>query len=344
VRGPPLIARLLAAYRRAGGDLPWTDPRPTHRAEMEGWFWRWTDDASGVVVVALCGVNQHPAGAWATVALAAHPGGFVASAAVDGAWASADRLEVRAGNVFVADERSVRVVLDGARLEVDLEDLVGWPLRLGAGGLFSALPWLGQYWHPHVLGGRARGHLSGAGREWALDGAQVYAEKNWGHGFPDRWWWGQAQGFRDPTTCVAFGGGRLAAGPLGLDVTGLVLRTGPQVLRFAPPLARVAATVQDRAWRVDARYRGWQVTVDGEPGADLPAILPVPLAAARTNVQRDIEHLAGRLVLRVWHRGVELLVDETSLAGLEVGSVDAALAARLADEAGVGERSAVRHA
>ena len=330
-----LIDRLHAAYRRTGADLPGGDPRPTHGAEMEGWFWRFTDAAHGRVVVALCGVNRHPAGDWATVAVAAHPGDVVRSAAVETASASPTRFEVRAGDVLAADERSLRVDLDDVRLSVAMEDVVGWPLRLGGGGLFSAVPFLGQYWHPHVLGGRATGTLSvGAGR-FDLDGADVYAEKNWGAGFPDWWWWGQAQGFSDPTLCVAFGGGRLRAGPIAAGITGCVLRHGSRVLRFAPPLAIVRASVRGGAWHVDARRAGWRLTIDGW-GAGTPAtVLPVPLPAERRNVDRDFEHLAGRLRLRVWRRGSLAVADETTLAALEVGSTDAGRAAELAADLGV---------
>ena len=40
-------SRLVAAYRRTGADLPFGDPLPSHGSEMEGWFWRVTDSASG---------------------------------------------------------------------------------------------------------------------------------------------------------------------------------------------------------------------------------------------------------------------------------------------------------
>src|SRR5947209_14985249 len=76
-----LAARLARAYRRTGADLPGGDTRPTHGAQMEGWFWRFTDAARGQVVLALCGINQHPDGDWATVAVAAHPGTVVRAAA-----------------------------------------------------------------------------------------------------------------------------------------------------------------------------------------------------------------------------------------------------------------------
>jgi hypothetical protein len=45
---------------------------PPHGAEMEGWFLRLTDPVNDRVVVALCGINRHAAGDWATVAVAAH--------------------------------------------------------------------------------------------------------------------------------------------------------------------------------------------------------------------------------------------------------------------------------
>ena len=38
---------VVAAYRRTGADLPFGDSLPTHGAEMEGWFWRVTDDGLG---------------------------------------------------------------------------------------------------------------------------------------------------------------------------------------------------------------------------------------------------------------------------------------------------------
>ena len=46
----------------------------------------------------------------------------------------------------------------------------------------------------------------------------AYAEKNWGGGFPDRWWWGQAHDFGDDVS-VAF-----ACGPVGEVYTDANLR------------------------------------------------------------------------------------------------------------------------
>jgi hypothetical protein len=155
---------------------------------MEGYFWRVTDVAGGRVLVVLCGVNRHPDGDWATIAIAAHPGGFVRSAVVGNAHAASDRFLVTAGDgTFTATGTGVHVDLgEGARADLSFERPVGWPLVLGGGGIFSALPFLGQYWHPHVLGGKAHGSARIESDTWELHDAEVYAEKNWGAGFPER--------------------------------------------------------------------------------------------------------------------------------------------------------------
>ena len=69
--------------------------------------------------------------------------------------------------------------------------------------MFSAIPFLNQYWHPYCLGGKASGTVEYGGESWSFDGAKLYAERNWGAGFPLRWWWGQAHDFGVDDVCVA---------------------------------------------------------------------------------------------------------------------------------------------
>ena len=86
----------LRLYRRTGADVPFGDPLPSHGTEMEGWFWRLTDPATGRVVVALCSCNQHAGGDWSTVAIAVEPGGVVRSAAFDTAVADRRQFAIHA--------------------------------------------------------------------------------------------------------------------------------------------------------------------------------------------------------------------------------------------------------
>jgi len=305
-------------YRRTGATLPFGDPLPSHGAEMEGYFWRVTDVATGRVLVVLCGVNRHPEGDWATVALAAHPGGFVRSAVLAGASSSTSEFLVTAANgAFAATASDVHLDLGAdARVDLSLSNPVPWSRALGGGGVFSAVPFLGQYWHPHLLGGLARGRARIDDASWAFDDAELYAEKNWGAGFPERWWWGQAQGFDRADVCVAFSGGVLTAGPLSATVGGVVVRLGEQLIRLTPPLAIVRSQADGTRWEVRARGMGHRVHIVGTARHD-SHVLPVPLPAQRRNVDTDFEQLAGHLTLEV--SGRTSYCGETDLAGLEVG-------------------------
>jgi len=288
---------------------------------MEGYYWRFTDPASGRCVVALCGVCRAPDGIWAVVALAGHPGGFVRWANASCARADADALGVvawdEAGGAALLRGSARRLAVDlgpGARLEAVLEGRAEWPRRVWGGlGPAQAVPGLPQYWHPWLLRARVRGDAVLGGETFALDGFGAYAEKNWGARFPGEWWWGHA-GFGNGAL-AAFAGGRLG-GPLAASA--VVVRAGGEVLRFTPPSALVTADVGAGEWRLRGRSPRWSVLLEGEGAA--PHILPVPVPAERRAVMRSEHHLGGRLrvVLRRGRRVV--LREESALAGLELGT------------------------
>lgn len=319
-----IAGRLIGAYRRTGADVPFGDPLPSHGTEMEGWFWRVTDPASGRVVVALCGVNRHGDGDWATVAVALHPGGIMRAAALDDAHAARDHFALRAGRgpegTFAATLDRLQVDLDDVHVDLRLTDPYRWPKAFGGGGVFSAVPFLNQYWHPYNLGGRATGTVLIGGDRWSFDGAPTYGERNWGAGFPDRWWWGQAHDFDGADVSVAFSGGVLRLGPVARAVAGVVVRLGDRVIRITPP-APVRSEAADGRWVLRARSLRYQVDLDGDGTGLDPHVLPVPLPAERRNVDTDFEHLGGRLHCVVRDRGRVVFDGRSELAGLEVGSL-----------------------
>jgi hypothetical protein len=167
-----------------------------------------------------------------------------------------------------------------------------------------------------LLGGRANGTTRTGIDTWTFDDGEVYAEKNWGAGFPERWWWGQAQGFDRPDVCVAFSGGVLTAGPLSATVGGVVVRIGDRIIRLTPPLSIVRSSTDGKRWEVAARGNGHRVRIVGTSSHD-SHVLPVPLPAERRNVYTDFEQLAGHLTLEV--SGRTSYRGETDLAGLEIG-------------------------
>jgi hypothetical protein len=312
----PLPA-LHAAYRRTGADLPWVDdPATAHDTGLEGWFWRVVDPRAGRVLVVLCGLSRPPGAApWALVAVVAHPGGFVRWAQTDGGAGFPDRFGVAAPPLIDGGDRRLRARVDDDTW-VDLE--LRAPVRVPRPSLgpAQALPGLHQYWHAHLAGGVASGEACLGGERWSLDGAEAYAEKNWGGTFAEDWWWGQAS--LGPDAGVSFAGGRLRLGRAAAAPTAVILRLGPSVHRLVPPLALVTASTGDGTWRVRARRPGLRVDIEGETGA-APHILPVPLAVQRRSDLRSEHHLAGRMAVSVYEGRRLRLREETDLAGLERG-------------------------
>jgi tocopherol cyclase len=316
-----VLRRALDAYRRTGADPPFADPARAHGAAMEGYYWRVVDAEAGSVIVVLCGVCRGPDGPWAAVALAAHPGGFTRHALVAPAAASRDSFAARAADVLrgSADDLSVRLGED-AWVELRLRAVRVWSGRaFGALGAVHAVPGLGQYWHPVVLTASAHGEACLGGVPRRLDGATAYAEKNWGPGFPARWWWGHADSFPSADATVAFAGGRLGVAGRVVSPTAVVVRLGTRVLRFVPPVARLHAAATSGTWRVRARSPRHAVEIEGEAAASEPHLLPVPDVAERRVEMRSRQYLAGVLRLRVCRGGRALFEGESPFAGLELG-------------------------
>lgn len=265
---------------------------------MEGSFWRFTDAAAGRVLIVLHAACRGPQGPWSLVGVAAHPGGFVRWATGD------DLLDAAAGRL--------RVRLDGAALDATWTQDLPWPRRaFGALGPAQVLPFLGQYWHPHLLLGTASGSATLDGEAVSLAGSTVYAEKNWGSSFAGHWWWGQAHGLGDGAACVTFAGGRL----FGQAPTALVVALDGRLLRLSPPLSAVTTSTAPGGWRV--RAAGVELEAEADPGT--AHVLPVPVPAEHRVVLRSAQHLTGRLAVTVRRGRRVAFRGETELAGLERG-------------------------
>ena len=327
----PQPARIAAAYRATGADLPTGDPARAHGVALEGYYWRIVQRAAGAVVVALGAVCRDGDEPWGRATLAAHPGGFARTAFTASARADPDGFGMRAEDALRGDARTVTAELGpDAALDVELDHAVRWPRRGGALGLAHAVPGLPHYWHPVLLGARVSGRVRAGQLELDLDGAVAYAEKNWGRGFPGRWWWGHAAAFDDAGVAVAFAGGHVRL--LGSDVapTSVVVMLGDRLIVLTPPLARTDVRLAPGSWLL--RSRGPRTTVEiAGSGAGTPAHqLLVPVPHARSADPRSHQHLAGRLELRVRSGRRLLFAGASELAGLELGDPvsDAARAAR----------------
>jgi Tocopherol cyclase len=288
---------------------------------MEGYYWRFGDVAGRSSVAVIAGVCR----TWAMLTLAAEPGGFARTEIASVARADPRRLGVEAAAAPVAggaaaptfsagaDGVRLRLAAD-AWLEATFSARHDWPLRRwGALGPGHWAPGLGQYWSPHLLGARVSGAARVGARELSLDGARVYAEKNWGASFARHWWWGQA--WLDDDAGVAFAGGRLRN--LGAP-TAVVVWSPRGLVRLAPPFARTIAGAGGGAWRVSARSARFAVELEG--ASTEPALrLAVPIPAERRVEPRSDHHLRGRVAVTVRRGAGVWLRADSSLAGLEEG-------------------------
>jgi hypothetical protein len=246
------------------------------------------------VVVAICGVAQAGDGPWAMVILAAHPGGFVRVATtrtrVDRSARARRAGGGRAGRGRLAACGSTSA--PDARVDVPSASGADWPRRaFGALGVAQAMPGLHQYWHPHLLGGRAVGGARLGAEEVALDAA-AYAEKNWGAAFSDHGGGGKA--FPEQDVCVAFAGGRLRLGPVPAAPTAVVVRSGGEFVRAWAALGFHAAAAGDGAWRIRGRSAMHSVLIEGEADASATASCLCRCGAARSGAALA-PVLAGRL-------------------------------------------------
>jgi len=326
--------KLLQRYRATGADPLFDNPeRAHHGVAMEGYFWRITDPDTGRVVIALCGANMGPRGPWATLGLAAWPQAFLRTEAVDGAWTDATQLGVRGGyadsrdaGYFKANRHQLNVELGAdTRLNIAIHNHKPWPHQaFGGSSVFQMVPGLNQYWHPWLLGGKASGTAVLGDTTWELQNADVYAEKNWGReGFPEAWWWGQAQGFQEPGACVAFAGGVVTSGRMKVEVTALVVRLPDgRVIRLGNPVISPARSrIGDERWQFLGHGFGWRIEIDASAPLDQAYVLPVPLPSEHRNVAGDLEHLAGDLAVRVSRFGRHVWTGRTTLAALEHGGL-----------------------
>ena len=300
---------------------------------MDGWFWRITDPVQRRVAIALVGLNTPRDGSpWGILGLAQSPDCLLRTAMVPEISAASRGMRLQASGSegsFTAHRHDIDVRVGDLHLEARLDDLVDWQGRLGASSIFQTVPGLNQYWHPWLLGGAATGRLTGPDGVWEFTDAQLYAEKNWGRGgFPEHWWWGQAQGFEEREACAAFAGGQIHLGRPGrdtrlrTDVTALAVKLpdGRQVRLGNPGTSPVEARVEDGHWLVRGRSRHWNVRIEGVAPIASTFVLPIPLVEERRLAPGALEAQAGEMQVTVHHDGRLVWQGNSTLAALEKGS------------------------
>ena len=214
-----------------------------------------------------------------------------------------------------------------ARWDYQITPVYGWGQGdsppLATTGWLSYLPWLEPGWQVLMAHGLATGWAEWQDQRYEFTAAPVYAEKNWGGAFPERWFWIQCNAFDGSTdlALTAVGARRQllgqpqTVGMIGLHWQGqaLILTTLHHSLRWS---------VQPWGhWSMTAYNHRYRVVLQGIAAAP-PVQVRVPTHQGLQFACWDTTH--GQVEVTVWRRSPKaadtLMLNATShLAGLEVG-------------------------
>lgn len=214
-----------------------------------------------------------------------------------------------------------------ARWDYTITPRYGWGVPpsppLPTAGWLSYLPILEPGWQVLMAHGLGTGWAEWQGQRYEFENAPVYAEKNWGGAFPERWFWMQCNCFDGlpDLTLTAVGGRRQVLGQ-SQTVGMIAIHYQGQFFLLSSLRARLAWQVAPwGTWSMTAQDHRYRITLRGI--TDRP---PVPVRVpTRTGLQFacwDTPH--GALTVAVWQRSpslpeTRLLQATSSLAALEVG-------------------------
>ncbi|AIE74217.1 MULTISPECIES: tocopherol cyclase family protein [unclassified Synechocystis] len=186
-------------------------------------------------------------------------------------------------------------------------------------GWLSFLPLFDPGWQILLAQGRGQGWLEWQGERYEFDQALVYAEKNWGHSFPSRWFWLQANHFpgHPGLSVTAAGGERIVLGHpeevalIGVHFQGNFYEFGPGNSTITWQVARWGR------WQLKASNDRYWVTLSGKTEGR-GSLVHTPTAQGLQLNCRDTTR--GYLHLQ-WGSVRHGLIGqgETYTAGLEVG-------------------------
>lgn len=202
------------------------------------------------------------------------------------------------------------------------QPVTGWGTspQLATAGWLSYLPVFEPGWQVLMAHGLATGQMRWRGRDYDFENAPVYAEKNWGGAFPEKWFWLQCNAFAsEPSLSITAAGGvrevllwKENAGIIGIHYQGQFY----EFLSF-----KTAFT-----WHVEP-WGYWQLTACSHQhraiitgiAKDNGTYVRVPTKEGMQFLCRDTTH--GELRVQMWEiESDRPVLDATSqLAGLEVG-------------------------
>ncbi|CAL5022632.1 unnamed protein product [Urochloa decumbens] len=235
---------------------------------------------------------------------------------------------------FIRDDGRSKYVpnVQTARWEYSTRPVYGWgdveSKQLSTAGWLAAFPFFEPHWQICMAGGLSTGWIEWDGERFEFENAPSYSEKNWGGGFPRKWYWIQ---------CNVFSG---ASGEVSLTAAGGLRKIGlgdtyesPSLIgihyegkffEFVPWTGTVSWDIALWGrWKMSGENKTHLVEIEAtttEPGTALRA---PTMEAGLVPACKDTCY--GDLKLQLWERKYDggkgkMILDATSnMAALEVG-------------------------
>jgi len=192
-----------------------------------------------------------------------------------------------------------------------LEPKSGWGSdnqgQQATAGWLAALPIFEPHWQILMAHGEATGWLQWGDKRYEFQAAPAYSEKNWGGGFPKRWFWIQCNTFdgHPGTSLTAVGARRGIPLVPGLeeDVGMIGVHHQGTFIELMPQNSEIQWAVEPwgswRAWGMSEKYEVMVEAATSQPGTPLRA----PTATeGLAPFCRDT--FAGKCRICIWERDV----------------------------------------
>ncbi|KAK9835048.1 hypothetical protein WJX81_007145 [Elliptochloris bilobata] len=221
----------------------------------------------------------------------------------------------------------------GARWAFSVRPVSGWGAaherQRATAGWLAALPVFEPHWQIVMAQGRATGWIEWGGQRYDFEDAPSYAEKNWGGGFPSRWFWVQCEAFEgEPDAALTSVGAR--RGVLNLpgveeDVGLIGIHWRGRFIELVPWNGSVSWEVAPwGSWRIFARSSAYEALVEATCERSGTPLRAPTATDGLAPFCRD--SFNGQVRMRVWERdssgerGAAPMIDtRSSSCAVEVG-------------------------
>ena len=204
-----------------------------------------------------------------------------------------------------------------------IEPRDGWgdrfsPQKATAGWL-SFLPVFDPGWQVLMAHGWANGYINWNGKIYEFEKAPAYSEKNWGHSFPNKWFWINCNSFNQKyeLSLTAAGGIRKvlnwqeSVGIIGLHYHG-------KLYQFTRENSQLSWQIKPwGSWIMEGKNEEFLIKIEGKTD-DLGTYVRVPTAEGLQFLCRDT--VQGKLTIELkTNRGKKILKADSCSGCLEIG-------------------------